>query len=422
VQTNQKHISNACFAIAIPLLAAIGGCRKANEYIQPPPAAVTVAQPIQHEIIRQLEFTGSTEATETVDIRARVMGYLKSIEFKDGDFVQAGKLLFVIEPEPFQASLDAAKARLQRAEATVALARADLARTEPLVGRGATAQELDVRRANVATGEADVASAKAAVRQAELDLAYTEIRAPITGRTSRHMVDIGNLVQPGETMLTRIEAFDPIYAYFTVSESDVMDFMRVNQATAMEEIRKNPPTLYMGVSGEEGFPHQGTLDFAEIGVDPQTGTQRRRGVFPNPDRKLVPGLYARVRLPIGGAKPGVWIPDRAVAVDQRGDYVLTVNDKNVVEYRPVKLGMRVGRMRAVSEGVNPQDWVIVNGLQRGRPGAPVQPQRAAEIEESKDLTASNDPALGPASPASPAGSQIETANAASPSAAGAGGR
>jgi RND family efflux transporter MFP subunit len=405
--------------VAFAALLAMSGCRKANEYIQPPPPVVTVAQPVQHEIVHQLEFTGTTRATEAVDIRARVMGYLKSIEFKDGDFVEAGKQLFLIEPEPFQASLDAAKARLQRAEATVALARADLARTEPLVGRGATAQELDVRRANVATGEADVASAKAALRQAELDLAYTEIRAPITGRTSRHMVDIGNLVQPGETMLTRIEAYDPIYVYFTVSEADVMEFLHVNQATAIEQIRKNPPTLYMGLSDEQGFPHQGKLDFAEIGVDPQTGTQMRRGEFPNPDRKLVPGLFARVRLPIGEPKPGLMVPDRAIATDQRGEYVLAVNDKNVVEYRPVKLGMRIGRMRVVNEGITAQDWLIVNGLQRGRPGGEVKPQQAKEIEEAKDLQAANDPALGPVTPV---GATIETATTTSPAAAGAGGR
>jgi RND family efflux transporter MFP subunit len=380
---------------------------------------VTIAQPVQHEIVHQLEFTGTTRATEAVDIRARVTGYLKSIEFKDGDYVQAGKLLFVIEPEPFQAALDAAKAGLQRAEATVALARADLARTEPLVGRGATAQELDVRRANVATGQADVASAKAAVRQAELDLAYTEIRAPITGRTSRHMVDIGNLVQPGETMLTRVEAYDPIYVYFTVSEADVMEFLRVNQATVIEEIRKNPPTLYMGLSDEQGFPHQGKLDFAEIGVDPETGTQMRRGEFPNPDRTLVPGLFARVRLSIGEPKPGLMIPDRAIATDQRGEYVLTVNDKNVVEYRPVKLGIRIGRMRVVTEGITAQDWLIVNGLQRGRAGAEVKPERATELEEAKDLQASNDPALGPLPPV---GGGIETATRTHPAAAAAGGR
>jgi RND family efflux transporter MFP subunit len=402
------------------VLAALAGCNKANQYVAPPPPQVSVAQPVQHEIVQQLEFTGTTQAVEAVDVRARVMGYLKSIEFKDGDYVEAGKLLFVIEQAPFQAALDAAKAQLQRAEASLGLAKADLARTEPLAARGAlTAQELDVRRANVATADADVAAAKAAVKQAELDLAYTEIKAPISGRTSRHLVDIGNLVQPGTTMLTRLESYDPIYVYFAVSEADVMEFLRVNQATVIEEIRKNPPKIYMGLSNEQGFPHEGKLDFAEIGVDPQTGTQMRRGEFPNSDRKLLPGLFARVRLPIGDPHPGLMVPDRAIATDQRGEYVLAVNEKNVVEHKPVKLGMRIGRMRVVVEGVNSGDWLIVNGLQRGRPGAEVKPEKIAQLEEVNDLQAANDPALGPIAPTE---NQIETANAARSDAAGAGGR
>jgi RND family efflux transporter MFP subunit len=415
---NARHLKPASTFIALALVGLVG-CNRANQYLAPPPPQVTVAQPVQHEIVRQLEFTGATRAMESVDIRARVMGYLKSIEFKDGDVVEAGKLLFVIEQAPYEAALDAAKATLQRAEASLALAKADLARTEPLVGRGATAQELDVRRANVATSAADVASAKAAVRQAELNLAYTEIRAPISGRTSRHMVDVGNLVQPGTTVLTHMEAYDPIHVYFSVSEADVMQFLHANTASAMEQIRSNPPTLYMGLADEQGFPHQGKLDFAELGVDPQTGTQMRRGEFPNPDGKLVPGLFARVRLPIGEPKPGLMVPDRAISSDQRGEFVLTVNDKDIVEHKPVTLGMRIGRMRVVSEGINPEDWLIVNGLQRGRPGAPVKPEKVTELDETKDLQAANDPALGPLK--SPT-SQIETANAKDSAAAGAGGR
>jgi RND family efflux transporter MFP subunit len=384
----------------VPLLAimlaaggAMLGCSKPNEYAPPPPPTVTVAKPVERELVRQLEFTGTTSSVEAVDIRARVTGYLQSIEFEDGAQVEAGDLLFVIEPAPFDAALDSAKAALQRAEASLGLARANLARAERLPPGAISAQEVDVARASVATAEADVASAKAALRQAELDLAYTQIKSPIRGRVSRHLVDVGNLVQPGETVLTRVEAFDPIHTYFAISESDVLEFMRANQGSTMELIRENAPPIYMGLAGEEGFPHEGRLDFAELGVDPQTGTQMRRGVFPNPDGTLLPGLFARIRLPVGQPRPGLMLPDRAIATDQRGDYVLAVNEKDTVEYRPVELGMRVGGMRQILSGVNKEDWIVINGVQRARPGAPVTPERTDEIPEAAALAQAGDPAI-----------------------------
>ncbi|MBA3482766.1 MAG: efflux RND transporter periplasmic adaptor subunit [Pirellulales bacterium] len=407
---NTRAVRRAAWSLAA--MAATLGCSRANEYVAPPPAVVTVAQPVEREIVRQLEFTGTTRSIKAVDVRARVAGYLQRIAFQDGAEVKAGDLLFVIEPAPFEAALDLAKAAVQKANAALALSQADLARTEPLVQRGAlTAQELDVKRADVATAQADVASAKAALRKAELDLAYTQVQSPITGRVSRHLVDVGNLVQPGETVLTRVEAYDPIHVYFSVSESDVLEFMKVNQATAMQKIRDDPPKLYAGLSGEEGFPHEGRLDFAEIGVDPNTGTQSRRGEFPNPDGKLVPGLFARVRLPIGSAEPGLMVPDRAIATDQRGEYVLVVDEKNIVEHRPVELGMRIAGMRVVESGLQGNEWIVVNGLQRARPGAEVKPERTKEIAETKDLIGINDPALATDATEEP---QIEAAQGTQP--------
>jgi RND family efflux transporter MFP subunit len=379
---------------ALVVLAALG-CAKPNEYVAPPPPTVTIAQPAERELVRQLEFTGTTRSVEAVEVRARVTGYLHSVEFEDGATVKAGDLLFVIEPAPYEAALDSAKAARQRAEASLGLARATLARAERLPRGAISAQEVDVERANVATAEADVASAKAALRQAELDLAYTQIKSPISGRVSRHLVDVGNLVQPGETVLTRVEAFDPVHAYFAVSESDVLEFLRANPQATMESIRQEPPPIYMGLSGEDGFPHEGRLDFAELGVDPQSGTQMRRGVFPNPDGRLLPGLFARIRLPVGQPEPGLMLPDRAIATDQRGDYVLVVNEKETVEYRPVELGMRAGGMREIRTGVKNDDWVVINGVQRARPGAPVKPERTDEIPEAAELAKLNDPAIPP---------------------------
>jgi RND family efflux transporter MFP subunit len=392
---------------------AIVGCAKPNEYVQPPAPAVTVAQPVEREVVHQLEFTGTTRATEAVDVRARVNGYLQKIEFVDGADVKAGDVLFVIEPAPFEAALDASKAALQKAEATLALARADLARTEPLVNRGAsTEQELDVKKADVATAKADVASAKAALVQAELNLAYTQVKSPISGRVSRHMVDIGNLVQAEQTMLTRVEAFDPIHAYFAISESDVLELMASTPGTSAASLKENPPTIYIGLTGENGYPHEGKLDFAEAGIDPQSGTQMRRGIFANVDKSLVPGMFVRVRLPVGSPAPGLMVPDRAIAMDQSGEYVLVVNDKDTVERRSVKLGLRVANMRVVNEGVQAGDWVVINGLQRARPGTPVKPERTTELPEAKQLDASNDPAV----PSS--GAQLSTTTPAKASATG----
>lgn len=377
-------------------LTAVGivGCAKPNEYIQPPPPAVTVAQPVEREVVHQLEFTGNTRATEAVDVRARVNGYLQKIDFADGADVNAGDVLFVIEPAPFEAALDAAKAALQKAEATLSLANADLARTQPLVQRGAsTEQELDVKKADVATAKADVASAKAALVQAELNLSYTQVKSPISGRVSRHMVDIGNLVQAEQTMLTRVEAFDPIHAYFAISESDVLALMASTPGTSAASLKENPPTIYIGLTGENGYPHEGKLDFAEAGIDPQSGTQMRRGIFANADKSLVPGMFVRVRLPVGSPAPGLMVPDRAIAMDQSGEYVLVVNDKDTVERRSVKLGLRVANMRVVNEGIQASDWIVINGLQRARPGTPVKPERTTELPEAKQLDAADDPAI-----------------------------
>jgi len=392
---------------------AIVGCAKPNEYVQPPPPAVTVAQPVEREVVHQLEFTGNTRATEAVDVRARVNGYLQKIDFADGADVKAGDVLFVIEPAPFEAALDSAKAALQKAEAMLSLAKADLARTEPLVQRGAsTEQELDVKKADVATAKADVASAKAALVQAELNLSYTQVKSPISGRVSRHMVDIGNLVQAEQTMLTRVEAFDPIHAYFAISESDVLALMASTPGTSAASLKENPPTIYIGLTGENGYPHEGKLDFAEAGIDPQSGTQMRRGIFANGDKSLVPGMFVRVRLPVGTPAPGLMVPDRAIAMDQSGEYVLVVNDKDMVERRSVKLGLRVANMRVVNEGIQASDWIVINGLQRARPGTPVKPERTTELPEAKQLDASNDPAI----PSS--GAQISTTTPAKASATG----
>ena len=369
-----KSLASYLTAALSALLIAAVGCSQPNVYQPPPPPEVSVAKPVTKEVKDYLEFTGTTRATDIVELRARVGGYLQSIHFEDGATVEKDELLFVIEPEPFEVALASAKANLQKAKASRELAMSTLQRTEPLVKSQALSKEdLDVAKANVDTADADVAAAEAAVRKAELDLSYTKVHAPISGRIGRHLVDVGNLIVPQSNILTTIESYEPIFAYFTVSENDVLELIERRARTSASGTTEQPSELMLGLSDQGDFPYRGKVDFVELGVDASTGTQLRRGIFNNEDGRLVPGLFVRIRLPLGDPEPRLLIDERAIAADQRGEYVLVVNSKNVVEYRPVGLGMRVEGMRVVEEGVKDGEWVVVNGLQRARPGAPVSP-------------------------------------------------
>jgi multidrug efflux system membrane fusion protein len=362
----------------LALATALAGCRPTNEFVPPPPPKVTVAQPVERAVADSIEFVGRTDATATVDLRSRVNGYLERILFEDGATVEAGELLFVIEQSPFRIALDAAKAELERAEATRKLAETELRRIEPLVPRQVVTQaELDQAQASLQTAQAGVMAAEAAVAQAELNLTYTEIRAPIDGHIGRHLVDIGNLVQAEQTQLAIIQAIDPIYAYFDLSETDLLRLMEMLRKHELPDPNVTPPVLHLGLSNEKGFPHEGRLDFRQLGVDPGTGTTMRRGIFPNADGSLIPGLFARIFAAIGQPVPRLVVEDRAIGTDQRGQYVLVVNDQNLVEYRPVQLGISSGALRVVEEGIGPNDWVIVNGIQRARPGITVSPERVS---------------------------------------------
>jgi RND family efflux transporter MFP subunit len=372
-------LTSAGRAVAMLAIVVAIGCNKGNEYKAPPPAEVTVAKPVIQPVRDFLEFTGKTAAVDTVDIRSRVSGYLKSIEFRDGQTVKKGQRLFVIEPEPFEAALASADADRQKANAKLELSQAETRRMEPLVKGGAvSAQEWDVAVANRATAAADVAAATAAMKQAKLNLSYTEVLAPIDGRISRHMVDIGNLVQTQTTVLTTIQSYAPIYAYFYVSEND-LDRLNELKSSATAELSKNGkpagPKISLQLSNEKGFPHEGRIDFAELGVDPTTSKQLRRAVFDNQDGTLLPGLFCRLQLPIGDRTPRLMVADRSIATDQRGDYVLVVNQENVVEYRPVQLGLVNDNLRVIDSGIKGGEWVVTNGLQRARPGAKVEPKQ-----------------------------------------------
>ncbi len=392
---NRAVARHACAVLLLILLTVVAGCGPSNKFVPPPPPTVTVAHPIEKAVVDTIEFVGTTQATITVDLRARVNGYLEKILFTDGSNVKAGDLLFVIEQAPYKIALSSAKAALQKAIASQALAESQYKRLAPLVPSGTvTQEELDIQSAQVATSKADVASAEAAVQKAELDLGYTQITAPVAGRIGRHLVDVGNLVQAEQTPLATIQSIDPIYAYFDLSENDLLRFMKMLRQNQLPNPDLNPPELRLGLANEKGFPHVGHLDFRELGVDPATGTARRRAIFPNPGWQLLPGMFVRIQASIGKPKPQVLVEERAIGTDQRGDYLLVVNEKNVVEYRPVTLGIHDDTMRVIEQGVTAKDWVIVNGLQRARPGATVSPEHskmaasaAATSETSKKAAA-----------------------------------
>jgi RND family efflux transporter MFP subunit len=389
----------------VAVLTVLGGCEKHSAFVPPPPPEVTVQQPQSRALVDHVTFTGNTRATATVELRARVSGYLQRIAFEDGAFVKRGELLFVLEQAPFKAVLESKAADLERAKAAMQLAEVELKRTERLLQKDiASQQDVDQRRAAMATARANVAVAQAAITQAQLDLDYTEIRAPITGRIGRHLVDAGNLIQDQQTLLATIEHTDPIYAYFYVSETDLLRFRQMIRDNELPDPREKPPLIRLGLGNEKGFPHEGHIDFRDLGVNPDTGTILVRARFPNPKHILLPGLFVRLQAPVGKPQPRLMIDERAVSTDQRGQYLLVVNDENKVEYRPVELGLAAGGMREVTAGVSPDDWVIVNGLQRARPGATVNPQRVTPPSPEgagASRSSSVQPALTPAASSSP---------------------
>ena len=392
-----SNLKNCAQAAAILLIVwMFAACDQRNEYVEPPPPKVTVAKPLQQEIIDYLEFTGTTHAFEEVEMRARVAGFLQSMEFTPGTRVEKGDLLFVIDPSEYQADLDAAEAELGSAEATLKRAQTEFARAQKLFKQKAGAQTDVVKwRGERDVAKAAVARAKAKVEKAGLDLSYTKVTAPITGRVSRNLVDLGNLVGEGEpTLLTKVTRIDPMYAYFNLNERDLLKVMAMyRQETkekgldpAKDSAARADLTVSLELANEEGYPHQGIVDFAESGVDPATGTLQLRGVFPNPGPApvLLPGLFTRLRMPIDKRENALLVTERAIGADQSGRYLLTVNSENVVEKKPIRMGRLEDGLRVIEEGLQPDDRVVVNGLQRARPGAKVDPEQT----DMKSLTAS----------------------------------
>ena len=359
------------------------GCETETPLAPTEPPVVTVSQPLEKEITDYDQYTGRIEAAETVEVRAQVRGELKEIHFKDGALVTAGAPLFDIDPRVYEANLAVAVAKKKNVEASMRLAATEYERARQLYSTNATsAREVEMWLGKTGNAEGEVSQAMADIDKAKLDLEFTRIKAPITGKISRPLVTKGNLVNTGggDTLLTTIVSVDPIYVYFDVDEQS-LELYRDKYAKEIAA-KDTPPAIpvYLGLPNDgDRFPREGVIDFAENRVNPSTGTIRVRGVFPNKDGRLTPGQFCRVKLPVGQKYKGLLVTDQAIGIDQGQKYLLVVNKENKVEYRPVKPGRLDGDLRIFppNAGLMAGEWVIVSGVQRVRPGIQVNPERVA---------------------------------------------
>jgi RND family efflux transporter MFP subunit len=411
------HSTHTLFLFATVFgVTAVGCNREPPPVASLPPPPVSVAAPLEREVVDFDEYTGRITAVEEVEVRARVRGYLVKVNFTEGVEVKQGDVLFEIDPRPFQAELDAAKGQVAQWEAKLARAEADVTRNERLLPKGAASQkDLDTAIAERGEARAAIQSARAAVERAALDVEFAKVTAPISGRVSRAYVTRGNMVTAGgsdATLLTTIVALDPVYVYFDVDERALLRYQQEvrRQGGGSERpatVREAKIPVQLGLAAESGLPHQGVIDFANNQVNAQTGTIQVRGVFANANRLFTPGLFARVRISIGDKYQAVLVPERAIGTDQGQKYLLAVNDKNVVEYRAVKMGRLHDGLRVIQEGLKPGELVIVNGIQRARPGLTVTPQHVEVTTLGPATAAAAPPASGMKSPVA----QTETSSA-----------
>ncbi len=362
----------------------------------PPPPAVTVAVVPEREVTEWDEFTGRMEAVDAVEIRPRVSGYIQRVDFAEGKEVRKGEVLFEIDPRPYQADLARAEAQLEQARTAAALASKEVGRAQRLVDvQAISREEFDSRTSAEANSEAAVRAAEAAVQTAKLNLEWTRVRAPIAGRVSNAEVTPGNLVQAGPptaTLLTTVVSLDPIYVYFEGDEQTYLKYSGLARAGTRPSSRDVRNPIYLGLMNEDGhFPHKGYVDFVDNQLNPQTGTIRARAVFSNKDRLFTPGLFARLRLIGSGKYRATLVLDRAVGTDQDKKFVLVLKPDNTVDYRPVQLGRLIEGLRVITSGLKEGDKVVINGIQRVRPGMKVTPTLAAMSPDSAALGAQTAP-------------------------------
>lgn len=376
---NLPHLS----AVLITLSLLLSGCDKAQQSPAvpaqppvPPPANVKIAQPLSQQVTEWDEFTGRIEAVNTVEVRARVSGYLEKVNFTAGAAVKKGDVLFVIDAKPFKAQLSYAVAELEQAKARKELAKNELARAENMLkAKGISTEEYDTREKGLRGTTAAVESATAQVASAKLNLDFTEVRAPINGRISRELITAGNLVNGSggdATQLATIVSTNPVYVAVDVDERAILSYRR----EAQKQGRKLEGTkVELALSDEQGFPHAGRVDYVAPMENPVTGTVSVRGVFDNPNELLSAGFFARMRIRGGAPYFGLLLPDRAIGTDQADHFVWVMSpDKKVTQHKIIA-GKKIGDLRVISQGLQVDEWVVIEGLQKLRPNSSVEPEK-----------------------------------------------
>jgi RND family efflux transporter MFP subunit len=362
------------------LVVVLAGCAGAPSGAPlPPPTPVSVSYPVEQYVTDYADFTARTVAVDSVEVRAHVWGYLDRVNFKEGDLVNKGDVLFELDPRPYQALLSQAQAKVAQDEAQLAYDDLEHQRNRRLVVTGAVSRsDHDKTAAARGVDIANVAADRAVVASRQLDLEYTKVIAPVSGRVSRYVVTVGNLIQSGDqsggTLLTTIVSVDPMYAYFDVDEYTALRVRQLVREGKSDSPREGGYPVSLGLANEKGHPHQGTINFVDNQVNPKTGTIRVRGMFPNKQEHLLPGFFARVRVPVGRRHRALLVTDRALDTDQGQKVLYVVNDKNEVVSRPVRLGALHDGLREITDGLKPGERVIITGLQQVRPGITVEPR------------------------------------------------